>query len=83
MKGGIDAAKLSAEGLTSYAKLCGAVLARAHARVGDASLIAGYLGADRSFDEAMADFAERYADLTELDHAQLISAELTMQSPEG
>lgn len=84
MKGGIDAAKLSAEGLTSYAKLCGAVLARAHARVGDASLIAGYLGADRSFDEAMADFAERYADLTELDHAQLVSsAESTTQSPEG
>ena len=50
------------EGLTVYAELCGWTLARAHARSGDRVGIAAYLGRSDRFDQAIADFAETYAD---------------------
>ena len=39
------------------------LLARAHARSGDA-MIAGYMGASEIFDDAIAEFAVEYADQT-------------------
>ena len=51
-------------GLTVYARLCGSTLARAHARSGDRIALAAYLGGSGKFDEAIADFAETYADRT-------------------
>ena len=57
-----------------YAKMCGTVLARAHARSGDAARISGYLGKTEVFDEAMGDFALAYADQTIRDHAALVAA---------
>lgn len=51
-----------------YAELCGAALARAHARSGDRMAIAGYLGRSDSFDRAMAGFAVAYADQNERDY---------------
>jgi hypothetical protein len=44
-------------------------LARAHARAGDASLIAGYLDEGKAFDDAIADYALGYADLVDSDYA--------------
>ena len=55
-------------GLTMYAQLCGWTLARAHARSGDRIALAAYLGASAKFDEAIADFAEKYADQNEADY---------------
>jgi hypothetical protein len=60
--------------LTVYATMCGATLARAHARSSDPAAIAGYLGKKDTFDEAVADFAERYADQNERDYERLIDA---------
>jgi uncharacterized protein (DUF2252 family) len=60
--------------LERYARACGAALARAHARSGDASEIGGYLGEDDAFDRAITAFAEAYADLTERDYAELSAA---------
>jgi thiamine monophosphate kinase len=57
-----------------YARLCGWTLARAHARAGDRIAIAGYLGNSTKFDNAVADFAETYADQNERDHAALGAA---------
>jgi uncharacterized protein (DUF2252 family) len=57
-----------------YARLCGWTLARAHARAGDRIALAGYLGRSDVFDQAVADFAEAYADLNERDHAALADA---------
>ncbi len=57
--------------MNQYAELCGWVLAHAHARSGDAAKIAGYLGKKSEFDEALADFAESYADQNELDYQAL------------
>jgi len=54
-----------------YVEACGTVLARAHAKSGDATTISGYLGKNDSFDEAVARFALAYADQTERDHKVL------------
>ena len=51
-----------------YAQLCGGILARAHARSGDRIAIAAYLGAGARFDEAIASFANAYADQNEDDY---------------
>ena len=57
--------------MTIYARLCGWTLARAHARSGDRIVLAVYLGGSVKFDQAIADFAETYADQNERDHAAL------------
>jgi uncharacterized protein (DUF2252 family) len=57
-----------------YVEVCGWALARAHARTGDAALIAGYLGKSDAFDSALAEFADAYADQTERDHLALLKA---------
>jgi uncharacterized protein (DUF2252 family) len=61
-------------GMALYASLCAWTLARAHARSGDRVAIASYLGGSDNFDNAMADFAELYADQNELDYAALKEA---------
>lgn len=60
--------------LSVMAAVLGGVLARAHARSGDSSVISGYLGESEEFDDAIADFASAYADQTERDHASLEQA---------
>jgi uncharacterized protein (DUF2252 family) len=61
-------------GMTIYARLCGWTLARAHARSGDRVALAAYLGGSARFDQAIADFAETYADQNERDYAALQAA---------
>ena len=61
-------------GMMVYARLCGWTLARAHARSGDRIALAAYLGGSDKFDQAIADFAETYADQNELDYAALQAA---------
>ncbi len=56
------------------ARICGASLARGHARSGDAIAIAAYLGRSDTFDRALADFAEAYADQNERDYEALVAA---------
>jgi uncharacterized protein (DUF2252 family) len=60
--------------MATYGRMCGWTLARAHARTGDRIAIAAYLGNSDKFDEALADFAETYADLTDKDHAAFAEA---------
>jgi uncharacterized protein (DUF2252 family) len=57
-----------------YATWCAMALARAHARCGDPAQISGYLGNSDVFDQAIAVFAEAYADRTERDYAALLAA---------
>ncbi len=61
-------------GLTIYARLCGWTLARAHARSGDRVALAAYLGGSTKFDQAIAEFAESYADQNERDYSALQTA---------
>ena len=74
MKGSIEAERLSATGLRDYGRLCGGLLAKAHARTSDAAAIAGYCGSGGAFDEAIGAFAVAYADQAERDHAALVAA---------
>ena len=73
--------QLIAPYLVQFAGQCGAVLARAHARTGDPIAIDSYIGKGRRFDKAMMEFARRYADQTELDHAQLTAGVSHIASP--
>ncbi|MEV0374532.1 DUF2252 domain-containing protein [Streptomyces sp. NPDC050636] len=61
-------------GMRWFAVLCGATLARAHARSGDRIAIAAYLGRGDVFDRALVRFAESYADQNERDHQALVDA---------
>ena len=61
-------------GAAAYGKACGWTLARAHARSGERIAIASYLGKSGRFDEAIAAFAETYADQNERDYRALQEA---------
>lgn len=60
--------------LSLFARLCGACLARAHARSGDPVALAAYLGGSDRFDGALTEFAQSYADQNERDHEALLAA---------
>ncbi len=73
-KGSADVDSLLVPGATLYSRICGATLARAHARWGDRIAIASYLGKGDAFDRAIADFSAAYADQNERDYATFAAA---------
>ncbi|WP_345205104.1 DUF2252 domain-containing protein [Fodinibacter luteus] len=73
-KGSADVDNMSASLMTAYSRICGATLARAHARSGDRIAIAGYLGTSDRFDRAIASFSSAYADQNERDYQALVDA---------
>jgi uncharacterized protein (DUF2252 family) len=73
-KGSADIERMDLEGLRIYATLCGWALATAHARSGDRIAIAAYLGGGDTFDRAICDFAEAYADQNQGDYEAFASA---------
>ncbi|WP_331272473.1 DUF2252 domain-containing protein [Motilibacter aurantiacus] len=74
MKGSIDPVTLRGHQLDDYARLCGALLARAHARTLDPRVLAAYVGKSDELDLALTTFAAGYADRAEADHAALLAA---------
>ncbi|WP_353826993.1 DUF2252 domain-containing protein [Agromyces sp. SYSU T0242] len=68
-KGAADVEVMTPKAGLLYAQICGATLARAHARAGDRVAIAAYLGKSDRFDRAIAAFAADYADQNERDYA--------------
>ena len=73
-KGGIDLQRLRQEGLGQLAVVAGELLARGHARSGDAREILGYCGSGLKIAKALRDFASQYADQTEADYAKFMAA---------
>jgi hypothetical protein len=73
-KGGAQVETFRVPGATLYSELCGATLARAHARWGDRIAIASYLGKGDAFDRAIADFSAVYADQNERDYNAFVDA---------
>jgi uncharacterized protein (DUF2252 family) len=73
-KRSVEIENLPPEGLAIYGRVCGWTLARAHARSGDRIAIGSYLGKGKTFDRAIAEFSERYANQNELDYAMLADA---------
>ncbi|MEQ1587432.1 MAG: DUF2252 domain-containing protein [Cyclobacteriaceae bacterium] len=76
MKGGLefDPNKMKIENFPRYTELCGWALALAHAKSGDAAMIAGYAGKSDVLDEAMVRFAFAYDKQTESDYKALMEA---------
>jgi len=74
MKGSVVIEEMTPLGLTLYGQLCGWTMARAHARSGDPVAIAAYLGRGDTFDRAITDFSERYADQNERDYREFTAA---------
>ena len=70
-KAALDITTLDAAGLQQYAQVCGELLARGHARSGDARVLAGYLGSGKPFAEGVLQFAETYATQTVADWKSL------------
>jgi len=73
-KGSAEIEQMVPESMAAYGKLCGWTLARAHARSGDRIAIAAYLGNGDSFDRALVEFSQAYADQNERDYQELASA---------
>lgn len=74
LKGSMPVSFMTGEPFEFWGFACGALLARAHARSGDAATIAGYCGETDTLERALAQFAEGYGDQTERDHADLVKA---------
>ncbi len=72
-KAAIDVAGLHGVDLEEYGKVCGEMLARGHARSGDAQRLAGYLGDGKQFTEAILAFAGAYAAQTIGDWEHFVS----------
>jgi NAD(P)H-dependent flavin oxidoreductase YrpB (nitropropane dioxygenase family) len=62
------------KGMEAYCALCGWALALAHAKSGDAAMIAGFIGQTDEIDEALTKFADAYAKQNEQDYAELQKA---------
>ncbi len=73
-KGSAEVETMVPTGMLAYGEICGWTLARAHARSGDRIAMSAYLGGGPSFDEAVREFAEAYADQNERDHQSLLDA---------
>jgi uncharacterized protein (DUF2252 family) len=73
-KSSADVEAMAPPAMALYGRMCGGTLARAHARSGDGVAIANYLGRGDTFDRAICDFAETYADQNQLDHQALMQA---------
>ena len=74
LKASVPVEFLTGASFNFYAWVCGAILARAHARTGDPARIAGYCGNSTALDEALAEWAESYGDQTEEDHERLLAS---------
>jgi hypothetical protein len=67
-KAALNPARLARRLLSEYAVLCGEVMAKGHARTGDAAVLAGYAGKSPKLDRAIAAFATEYAAQVRLDY---------------
>lgn len=83
MKGGIklEPGKLKPSNLSEYCRICGWALALAHAKSGDAAMLAGYVGTSEALDDALTTFAFAYAEQTEQDYDRLVAAAKQGQIP--
>jgi len=70
-KAGITDDDLKGNGLVEYARMCGELLSKGHARSGDPCAIYGYLGNSDRFDKAMVSFGVNYANQTTKDWEKL------------
>jgi uncharacterized protein (DUF2252 family) len=73
-KATVDATRLNPEGLAQYAMVCGEMLARGHARSGQATDVASTFGKPKQFKKAILTYALAYADQTEKDWKAMLKS---------
>ena len=73
-KAGLAPTEVEGGTLLPYARLCGEVLAKGHARTTDAARLAGYVGGSAKLDTAIAAFAVAYAEQTERDFRRFVAS---------
>ena len=73
-KGSVELKNLGGVGLKSLARVAGELLARGHARSGDARVIYGYCGSGPKIITALRDFACAYAAQSEADYRAFLAA---------
>jgi uncharacterized protein (DUF2252 family) len=73
-KGSAEVEQMLPSGMAAYGRLCGWTLARAHARSGDRIAIAAYLGKGPTFDRAIMEFSQAYAEQNARDFKALAAA---------
>jgi uncharacterized protein (DUF2252 family) len=73
-KGSAETEQMQPDSLATYGRMCAWTLARAHARTGDRVAIAAYLGSGDSFDRAILEFSDAYAEQNERDYQALREA---------
>ena len=81
MKGSVDAGSLPRKRFGKYAKLCGSLLARAHAQNRSAAFIGGYMGSSAVFDRAIATWAIAYQQQVERDFTDFEAAVVSGRLP--
>jgi uncharacterized protein (DUF2252 family) len=86
-KAAIDPGELKGATLLEYATVCGKVLAKTHARTGEAAMLYGYCGDSAKLDDAIGKFAAAYADQTGKDYEAFLKAikagEIKATPPKG
>ena len=73
-KASLSTEELKGDELDAYARICGTILAKGHARSGKPGRLSGYVGHSPTLDEAMAAFAATYADQAHRDWEALKAA---------
>jgi uncharacterized protein (DUF2252 family) len=73
-KGSAEIERMSPRALATYGRMCGWTLARAHARSGDRIAISSYLGSGDTFDRAIVEFSQAYAEQNKRDYDALAKA---------
>ncbi len=74
LKASVPTEWLTGDSFNFYGYACGAILARAHARISEPGIIAGYCGRSNVLRTSLAAWAEAYGNQTEIDHAKLVAA---------
>jgi uncharacterized protein (DUF2252 family) len=76
MKGGISVGDdgINAKVFPDFAKLFGWALANAHARSGDAAVLAAYCGKSEALDDALVKFSIAYSKQNEIDYETFLKA---------
>ncbi len=74
MKVGVNTAYWNKDDFNSNPVVAGEILARAHARSGDAAIMRGYLGKSEAFEDAIGKYGVAYAKQTERDYSIFTNA---------
>jgi uncharacterized protein (DUF2252 family) len=70
----VNTAYWSKEDFKIFSKVAGRILAKAHARSGDSTILRAYLGKSEQFDESIAAYSLAYAKQTEQDYRRFVRA---------